>query len=828
MKHFSALFASLSLLATVGANAQNGGAFADGTYYLYDATHQVFLSRGAAWGTETTADKYGIPVKATFANDAYTLSPTDWNGNVYINDGVYTDGGTAVAWTATSTQVANGFIFSVNGKYMTHRTGPLGEYVTKTDNVEEATVWTLKTTEERNAMVNAYTNANYANVIAAADMSNVTPDNFLAILASNYGATTAYTIAPTDYGFSARRDGSKASNGSPREVYQGTGRFAYTIEGVAKGLYKVTIPAFYRNGSNAWCVAKHADITINSNAYIVANGEQARIKGWAEERVADNKPNSVSEANAAFADGKYANEVYCYVGDDGKLELAVDFPNFTGMGWGIFGTTTVTRYADVKTIFDLSMTEAQNILNEATYVNVSGNERTNLESAVNTYANITSGYEAATAKLQEAIDAFKQAAPAYNDWAALKQDVPSPNTLPYAAASKLEAMTTAVIARPATAAEATAARTALQKAIRAAYESQGKAEGVASASQVYVYDFTGKKAAFPNVGEWTASQGGGNLGVLSAESWTDSEGNHEYGYFDYYNGSANNQHATKTLSLEAGKYLFTVKSRAAANMNTHLRANGADMELQEIGNQGGVFGRGWNDYSLEFTTYGGDVTLEWYCAQVNHQNVAGWAGFGDVRLMKLSDLQTTALSVTDAGMATYCGESDLVLAQDAPIAAYKAAVADNTVTLTRIYNVAAGEGVLLRSLAGGAATANAYVADGLTKNSDNAFVGVTAETAIASDATTTYYVLANQNNNTGFFAVSTEGTTVRAHSAYLPVSTQAGAKGLNFVFDGTTTGVSLLPQSKADNDATYNLAGQRVGKSYKGVVIKNGKKYIVK
>ena len=155
-------------------------------------------------------------------------------------------------------------------------------------------------------------------------------------------------------------------------------------------------------------------------------------------------------------------------------------------------------------------------------------------------------------------------------------------------------------------------------------------------------------------------------------------------------------------------------------------------------------------------------------------------------------------------------------------------MADNTVTLTRIYNVAAGEGVLLRSLAGGAATANAYVADGLTKNSDNAFVGVTAETAIASDATTTYYVLANQNNNTGFFAVSTEGTTVRAHSAYLPVSTQAGAKGLNFVFDGTTTGVSLLPQSKADNDATYNLAGQRVGKSYKGVVIKNGKKYIVK
>ena len=36
--------------------------------------------------------------------------------------------------------------------------------------------------------------------------------------------------------------------------------------------------------------------------------------------------------------------------------------------------------------------------------------------------------------------------------------------------------------------------------------------------------------------------------------------------------------------------------------------------------------------------------------------------------------------------------------------------------------------------------------------------------------------------------------------------------------------------SKTDNgsSATYNLAGQRVGKAYKGIVVKNGKKMIVK
>jgi len=36
--------------------------------------------------------------------------------------------------------------------------------------------------------------------------------------------------------------------------------------------------------------------------------------------------------------------------------------------------------------------------------------------------------------------------------------------------------------------------------------------------------------------------------------------------------------------------------------------------------------------------------------------------------------------------------------------------------------------------------------------------------------------------------------------------------------------------SKRDNSssATYNLAGQRVGKAYKGIVVKDGKKMIVK
>ena len=42
-----------------------------------------------------------------------------------------------------------------------------------------------------------------------------------------------------------------------------------------------------------------------------------------------------------------------------------------------------------------------------------------------------------------------------------------------------------------------------------------------------------------------------------------------------------------------------------------------------------------------------------------------------------------------------------------------------------------------------------------------------------------------------------------------------------------TTGISNIEAAANDKNAPiYNLAGQRVGKDYKGVVIKNGQKYI--
>ena len=67
-------------------------------------------------------------------------------------------------------------------------------------------------------------------------------------------------------------------------------------------------------------------------------------------------------------------------------------------------------------------------------------------------------------------------------------------------------------------------------------------------------------------------------------------------------------------------------------------------------------------------------------------------------------------------------------------------------------------------------------------------------------------------------------------AVFRPVSA-AAAKGLSFSIDGgEATGISAITAygSIIVNDKTpmYNLAGQRVSDSYKGVVIQNGKKFI--
>ncbi len=90
----------------------------------------------------------------------------------------------------------------------------------------------------------------------------------------------------------------------------------------------------------------------------------------------------------------------------------------------------------------------------------------------------------------------------------------------------------------------------------------------------------------------------------------------------------------------------------------------------------------------------------------------------------------------------------------------------------------------------------------------------------------TIYCLANKSRGVGFYPVKV-GVTVPAGKAYLEEETTPAKEFLGFDFDDPT-GIDDVNVNLNDNDAIYNLAGQRLQKMQKGINIVNGKKIMVK
>lgn len=86
--------------------------------------------------------------------------------------------------------------------------------------------------------------------------------------------------------------------------------------------------------------------------------------------------------------------------------------------------------------------------------------------------------------------------------------------------------------------------------------------------------------------------------------------------------------------------------------------------------------------------------------------------------------------------------------------------------------------------------------------------------------------------NEGKFVRASEKASIDAFRAYIAVSTKAlstaASRSIDIDFGGTT-GINEIQNAHSSSAAaTYDVAGKRVDKNYKGVVIRNGKKMIQK
>lgn len=84
-----------------------------------------------------------------------------------------------------------------------------------------------------------------------------------------------------------------------------------------------------------------------------------------------------------------------------------------------------------------------------------------------------------------------------------------------------------------------------------------------------------------------------------------------------------------------------------------------------------------------------------------------------------------------------------------------------------------------------------------------------------------------QNDGINASIVKANGTKISPFRAYFTGIPQGTSAKLNFD-DEETTGITNVNAAESNDDTLYNLAGQKVNAAYKGIVIKNGKKYLVK
>ena len=143
--------------------------------------------------------------------------------------------------------------------------------------------------------------------------------------------------------------------------------------------------------------------------------------------------------------------------------------------------------------------------------------------------------------------------------------------------------------------------------------------------------------------------------------------------------------------------------------------------------------------------------------------------------------------------------------------------------------VPAGEGMLIRAMSNLDETTTFYVPHKASASPIDNAMKRGENKAVAYNQDGFYnYVLSGGSNGVGFYQAN--GETVPTNRAYLQSET-ALAKGFVINYDDEegeeTDGIKAV-STKVENGVRYNLAGQKVGADYKGIVIVNGKKYLRK
>lgn len=510
---------------------------------------------------------------------------------------------------------------------------------------------------------------------------------------------------------------------------------------------------------------------------------------------------------------------------DATVNIAVNSVATDYNQWVSFGDYTLQTDDDANIAlitYNIALANAQTIIADGQYSNVTGSEKTALQAAIDADASLdktdVDAIEAATTTLSDATTAFTGAKSAYDTFVAAKAVVYEDN-LPYASSTKFADISTAQSATATSASDAESKTATIISAYRKYVESNALAEGVDGAESITISDpnmdvtYDGDNHKF---GAWQViDQTNGTIQLLSGESFTDGDGNSSYKYADIHK-TDNNAGIQQTVNLNSGRYLLTATARAntTADATFWLFANDNTTNINRIGNSGGVFGRGWNDTSVEFIVANDDTDVNIGVHSGNGKDL--WWSATRFRLVRLGDATVTITPANNK--STYVTTQALDFTSVEGLKAYVAtAAADGKVTLEEVdAAVPAGTPLMLIGTADTKYTVNGVVsASAPAVNMFRAGNGTTV-----FDGTTFDYILYTD----GLFYQIGEGT-VATNKAYLhcesdPTGGTPGARALRISFGGITDveNIEAAPVATVKKNGAYLENG-------KIAIYKNGMKF---
>jgi hypothetical protein len=200
-----------------------------------------------------------------------------------------------------------------------------------------------------------------------------------------------------------------------------------------------------------------------------------------------------------------------------------------------------------------------------------------------------------------------------------------------------------------------------------------------------------------------------------------------------------------------------------------------------------------------------------------------------INSIKVTFNKDVSLAVSSAERATlYYSDRSFIIPEGVVARTYK--IEGNVLSRSREYKkgdvLPKGTAVVLEAKEG------KYIFEETSKTGEtdphNALCGSDSTTITSGGEV--YYVFGKGSNGVGFYWKEANGKafTTEAHKAYLvytPSKTTNAKSFLGFDVALEIQGPTVREKTTFDGPI-YNLAGQRVGKDYKGIIIVNGKKYL--